>query len=67
MKTPITQEALAKYDHLHPLEALYMSWNVPGEQPLWHYQAKENLRSSMPLVARALDRISPDDVESLYD
>ncbi len=60
MKTPITKDSLKKYDNLPAIEAIYLAWNVPGSNAFYHYQIK---RESMPLLTRALDRLTAEDVE----
>ena len=60
MKTPITKDSLKKYDNL---PAIYLAWNVPGSNAFYHYQIKLEIQQSMPLLTRALDRLTAEDVE----
>ena len=45
------------YDMLPPDQAVARAWNDPGRSPMTHREAQDNLRKSMPLLARALDRL----------
>ena len=45
------------YDKLPPDLAVVRAWNDPGRSPMAHREAQDNLRKSMPLLARALDRL----------
>lgn len=56
LKTPTTDEGLAKHDELPPLEAIRKAWREPGINPKWHRASKQVVRDAMPLLARALDR-----------
>lgn len=56
MDTPTTPEGLTAYDHLPPLDAVLMAWEVPGSNVEWHEKMRERVRLEMPLLARALDR-----------
>ena len=55
--TPITAEAVKASDRLPAIEAVVKAWSDPGRVPTWHYNAKDRVRSEMPLLARALDRL----------
>lgn len=44
------------YDHLPALEAALQAWTNPGPDPFYHGAMKGNVRLTMPLLARALDR-----------
>jgi len=55
--TPFKPEGLTKYDHLPPEEALAKAWNDPGVNPAWHHRMQQIVRSQMPVLARALDRL----------
>ncbi len=57
MKTPTTPEGLKKFDHLMPMDAILLAWHDPGSNPEWHAAAKKQVADSMPLLARALDRL----------
>lgn len=58
MRTPITQNGLKKYDLLSPVDAVIKAWTNPGSNEWWHANAKHDVRQSMPLLARALDRLA---------
>ncbi len=45
-------------DGMPPAEAVVMAWTYPGRRPDWHAMCKAELRASMPLLARALDRLA---------
>lgn len=45
------------YDKLPPDRAVVRAWIDPGRSPQTHREAQDNLRKSMPLLARALDRM----------
>ncbi len=45
------------YDMLPPEQAAARAWGDPGRSPHIHREAQDNLRRSMPLLARALDRL----------
>lgn len=57
MKTPTTPNGLKMYDHLDAAEAVVKAWTIQGNYPYWHAKQKRELRVSMPLLARALDRL----------
>lgn len=57
-KTPVTRAGLKQYDHLSPEDAVLKAWTDPGTNPGWHYAMKRDLHKSMPLLARALDRLA---------
>ena len=57
-KTPVTQEGLSQYDDLTPMQAVAKAWIEPGEFPTWHYRMQQIVRKSMPVLGRALDRLS---------
>lgn len=57
MRTPVTKEGLHMYDHLPPLVAVVSAWVNPGANPGWHYTMQDEVRKSMPVLARALDRL----------
>jgi hypothetical protein len=60
-KTPVTETGLRRYDHLPSVEAVYRAWNEPGPRPDWHKRTKADIYDSMPLLARALDRLDADE------
>lgn len=55
--TPVTEEGLAQYDDFAPGEAVYLAWSEPGDNPRWHNKMQDEVRSQMPVLARALDRL----------
>jgi hypothetical protein len=55
--TPITEEGLVQFDDLPPGLAVALAWSEPGENPAWHRQMQAEVRSQMPVLARALDRM----------
>lgn len=48
---------IEKYDKLDPASAVRKAWRNPGKSEWTHREAQENLRKTMPLLARALDRL----------
>ena len=57
LHTPVTTDALKASDRLPAIEAVVKAWSEPGRVPTWHYNAKDRVRSEMPLLARALGRL----------
>ena len=55
--TPRTPEGLRSLDDLPPAEAVLRAWTDPGPNPEWHERTRHELHGSMPLLARALDRL----------
>lgn len=55
--TPVTSAGLRKYDALPAEEAVRKAWNDPGRNAYHHRMVQEEIRRSMPLLARALDRL----------
>lgn len=55
--TPFTEEGLVQYDGFSPGEAIFMAWSEPGDFPRWHAKQQEEVRKTMPVLARALDRM----------
>ena len=53
----ITPRGLRKFDHLPPAEAVIAAWTSTGSNPSWGEAAIAETRASMPLLARALDRL----------
>jgi hypothetical protein len=58
MTTPTTPEGLRQYDHLPAVEAVLLAWTDPGTHPAWHRDRQAELRRAMPVLARALDRLT---------
>lgn len=56
-KTPVTDSGLRKYDDLPPKYAVLRAWREPGRDAGWHEAQRRVLRRTMPLLARALDRL----------
>jgi hypothetical protein len=54
--TPTTPDGLTQYDHLPWHEAVVRAWELSGVNAAWHARMQDEVRASMPLVARALDR-----------
>jgi hypothetical protein len=54
---PFTEEGLKKYDDFAPGEAIILAWSEPGDFPRWHSKMQEEVRTKMPVLARALDRM----------
>lgn len=48
---------LQQYDDLPSGVAVLMAWSDPGDNPRWHQAMQEEVRSHMPVLARALDRM----------
>lgn len=48
---------ITMYDGLPPEEAVVRSWADYGSNPRHHIEQQDKLRKSMPLLARALDRL----------
>lgn len=59
-KTPTTETGLRKYDDLPAAEAVLKAWTEAGNHPAWDYERKQETRQSLPLLARALDRLERD-------
>lgn len=57
MKTPITGNAIKKYDNDPVLVALAKAWYIAGSNPAYHSRMVKQVEASMPLLARALDRL----------
>ena len=57
-QTPVTQDGLEQYDSLSAIDAVVKAWTEPGEFPTWHYRMQQIVRKTMPVLGRALDRLS---------
>lgn len=57
-ETPVTQSGLRQYDGLPAAVAVAKAWSVPGRMPACHRRAQATVRRIMPVLARALDRLS---------
>ena len=55
--TPRTPEGLRSLNHLEPADAVLRAWTDPGPHPEWHGMTRLELHRSMPLLARALERL----------
>lgn len=55
--TLFTEEGLKQYDDFAPGEAVIMAWSEPGAFPRWHIKMQDEVRTKMPVLARALDRM----------
>jgi hypothetical protein len=56
--TPVTPAGLRQYDHMVPIDAVMAAWFIAGDNPVWHHRMQRRVRKSMPLLARALDRLA---------
>ena len=57
-RTPMSYTGMTMYDSLPAVNAIYRAWTEPGDNPIWHAQMKNEVRSAMPLLGRALDRMA---------
>lgn len=57
-QTPVTDRGLRKLDGLSAVDAVVTAWADPGLHWRWHHMTRRVVRASMPLVARALDRMA---------
>lgn len=55
--TPVTEEGIIQFDELPPGVAVALAWSEVGENPAWHYKMQDEVRTQMPVLARALDRM----------
>lgn len=58
--TPVTEEGLTQFDRLPAIDAVVKAWSEPGAFPTWHYRMQQIVRKSMPVLGRALDRLTVD-------
>lgn len=58
MTTPTTPAGLAQFDHLDPVEAVARAYTERGRAPYLHLRAVAELHRTMPVLARALDRLA---------
>lgn len=57
--TPVTRAGVLKYDSYPPAIAAVKAWSDPGKgNPIWHKKMQGNVRKQMPLLAKALDRLT---------
>ena len=56
-KTQMSESGMTMYDRIPVTNAIYKAWVEPGDNPGWHAQMKNEVRSAMPLLGRALDRM----------
>ena len=61
LRTPVNN--LRLFDHMPVVEAVVEAWTNEGAMPAWHRAAQNQVRSAMPLLARALDRMALIDEE----
>jgi hypothetical protein len=54
----VTPPGLRKFDGLRAEEAVVRAWADPGDRGGWHERARDEVRETMPLLARALDRMA---------
>ena len=57
-RTPYTDKGLRKYDDLPATEAVVKAWEGDGINPRWHAACVAETRASLPVLARALDRLT---------
>lgn len=57
LETPVTEEGLAQFDDLPAALAVGLCWSAPGDNPRWHLKMQEEVRATMPVLARNLDRL----------
>lgn len=55
---PQPSPGYAMYDHLSPEEAVREAWIREGSDPKYHHWAQSEVRRTMPLLARALNRLA---------
>lgn len=55
-ETPVTESGLTQYDGKDALDAIIDAWVIQGVESLYHRRMQDNVRRSMPLLGRALDR-----------
>lgn len=58
MATPTSKEGLEQYDDLPALTAVVLAWQSPGKHPAWHHRMQQIVRTNMPVLGRALDRLT---------
>lgn len=56
--TPTTAAGLRKFDRWPAIEAVAHAWNDAGSNPAHHHRMRAEVARSMPLLARALDRLA---------
>lgn len=56
--TPVTPGGLQKFDKLPPPVAAASAWMDGGRNPAFHEIRRQEMRLTMPLLARALDRLA---------
>lgn len=57
LRTPVTEEGLKQFDTLPASEAVLAAWVYAGNTPTWHHRMQQIVRTQMPVLARALDRL----------
>lgn len=55
--TPVTEEGLKQFDQLPSAMAVLLAWSDAGNNPRHHRKMQDEVRSKMPVLARALDRM----------
>lgn len=58
VRTPTTRDGRSQYDGLSASDAVARAWTTPGANPEWHKKAQQEVRDAMPVLARALDRLT---------
>jgi hypothetical protein len=56
-----THSGLMKYDEYAPGEAVVLAWSEPENDFRWHRKMQDEVRTYMPVLARALDRMVTND------
>lgn len=55
---PVRRVSLEAFDHLPAAEAVRAAWLVPGPVPQYHRSMKLEVHARMPMLARALERLT---------
>lgn len=54
---PVVEPDIIQFDDLPSGVAVMMAWSEPGIEPEYHEFIKSQVRNSMPVLGRALDRM----------
>lgn len=55
-ETPVTASGLVQNDGKDAMSAIIDAWVIQGVESLYHRRMQDQVRRSMPLLGRALDR-----------
>ncbi|QED11593.1 hypothetical protein PP914_gp103 [Arthrobacter phage Qui] len=55
--SPVAKEELEQFDGLTAIEAVAKAWTDSGGLPTWQYRMQQIVRTNMPVLGRALDRL----------